>query len=66
MAKKTVRVKLFTEFNGGNDMLDLDYVMINVYEKQLKLLLTLEEKLNEQNEKLMKPNEGIWLSVEEF
>ena len=66
MAKKTVGVKLFTEFNGGNDMLDLDYVMINVSEKQLKLLLTLEEKLNEQNEKLMKPNEGIWLSVEEF
>lgn len=66
MAKKTVGVKLFTEFNGGNDMLDLDYVMIDVSEKQLKLLLTLEEKLNEQNEKLMKPNEGIWLSVEEF
>ena len=66
MAKQTVRVKLFTEFNGGEDMLDLDYVSIEVTDKQLKLLLDLEEKLNEQNEKLMKPNEGVWLSVEDY
>lgn len=63
--KHSVKVSLFTEFNGGEDSLDLQPVTVQVSDKQLRFLLELEQKINDMNFDSMKPNEGIWLSVVE-
>ena len=70
MAKSTVKIKLFTEYNDGEDMMDLDFIEVEVSKKQLDLLKEIEEKLNEQNDRLredgtFKQNDGVWMSVED-